>query len=167
MALFDMVSSRPISAAYNVFSTRYKQRWYQFTNNSKTQNRKITKKHTSLGPFVFKNIYSSLLVGLSSVSISSLSSYLTHKYPPRYLPPPILERLSDETLEATKRAAVITNALTWFFNNLPIDLFPPVLTHYLVPLQQLIPLISFIASLISWAWSSIRGNGFGKLILSL
>ncbi|TFK59628.1 hypothetical protein BDN72DRAFT_965985 [Pluteus cervinus] len=41
-----------------------------------------------------------------------------------YLPPPVLLILSDRQLEATKRAALITTALTWFFNNLPVASLP-------------------------------------------
>ncbi|KAF8800953.1 hypothetical protein BYT27DRAFT_7116338 [Phlegmacium glaucopus] len=70
-------------------------------------------------------------------------------------PPPIFEILSDKTLEAAK-SAVITTALTWFFNNLPVDVFPPPMRPDLILLQRLVPLLGYIGSLISWSWSTIR-----------
>ncbi|KAF8800963.1 hypothetical protein BYT27DRAFT_7174876 [Phlegmacium glaucopus] len=78
-----------------------------------------------------------------------------------YLPPPILEILSDKTLEAAKRSAVITTALTWFFNNLPVDVFPPPMRPGLILLQRLVPLLGYIGSFISWSWSTIRGYDVG------
>ena len=92
------------------FVTSSQARTYQLTNNTKNQDCKITKMRTSLGPFIVEDICPSVLVGLPSVSNSSLSPYLTHNYPPRYFPPPILEILSDQTLEAARRSELITTA---------------------------------------------------------
>jgi hypothetical protein len=102
-------------------------------------------------------------VGLSYVSNCSLFPYLTHNYPPRYLPPPILEILSDKTLEAAKQAEMITTALAWLFNNLPIDVFPPHMKPFLVLLRLLIPRTTYIGSLISWSWSWIMAYDVGEL----
>ncbi|EDR00433.1 uncharacterized protein LACBIDRAFT_295792 [Laccaria bicolor S238N-H82] len=80
-----------------------------------------------------------------------------------YLPPPVLAVLSDKTLEATKRAAMITTALTWFFNNLPITSFPAPLQPALLLLQRIAPFLGYIGTFISWSWSTIKSYdvGFG------
>ncbi|PPQ80200.1 hypothetical protein CVT25_003552 [Psilocybe cyanescens] len=80
-----------------------------------------------------------------------------------YLPPPVLEILSDKTLEATKRAAMITTALTWFFNHLPVDALPPPVRPAALLLQRLAPFLGYIGTFISWSWSTIKSYdvGFG------
>ena len=43
----------------------------------------------------------------------------------RYLPPPVMRVLNDKSLEAAKRAAMITAALSWLVSHTPIDMLPP------------------------------------------
>ncbi|KAF8878848.1 hypothetical protein BD779DRAFT_1553501 [Infundibulicybe gibba] len=83
-----------------------------------------------------------------------------------YLPPPILLVLSDKQLEAAKRAALITTALTWFFSHLPISSLPMPLQPALLLLQRLIPYVGYIGTFISWSWSSIKSydKGFGVIL---
>ena len=62
---------------------------------------------------------------------------------------------------------MITTALTWFFNNLHVDAFPPPLKSVLVLLRTLIPFLGYIGTFIAWSWSSIRSYDLGESILSL
>ncbi|PPQ73687.1 hypothetical protein CVT24_007321 [Panaeolus cyanescens] len=80
-----------------------------------------------------------------------------------YLPPPVLEILDDKTLEATKRAAMITTALTWFFNNLPINSLPVAVRPALLLLQRIAPFVGYIGTFISWSWKTVKSYdvGFG------
>ncbi|KDR67874.1 hypothetical protein GALMADRAFT_257765 [Galerina marginata CBS 339.88] len=78
-----------------------------------------------------------------------------------YLPPPVLAVLSDKTLEATKRAAMITTALTWFFNNLPVTALPPPVQPAALLLQRIAPYLGYIGTFISWSWSTIKGYDIG------
>ncbi|KJA23460.1 hypothetical protein HYPSUDRAFT_1080755 [Hypholoma sublateritium FD-334 SS-4] len=78
-----------------------------------------------------------------------------------YLPPPVLAILSDKTLEATKRAAMITTALTWFFNNLPISSLPPAVMPAALLFQRLAPFLGYIGTFISWSWSTIKSYDIG------
>ncbi|KAF8149350.1 hypothetical protein B0H34DRAFT_182774 [Crassisporium funariophilum] len=78
-----------------------------------------------------------------------------------YLPPPVLAILSDKTLEAAKRAAMITTALTWFFNNLPITALPPAVRPALLLLQRLAPFLGYIGTFISWSWGTIKSYDVG------
>ncbi|KXN83448.1 DNA-directed RNA polymerase II subunit RPB1 [Leucoagaricus sp. SymC.cos] len=78
-----------------------------------------------------------------------------------YLPPPVLDILDDKQLEAARRAAMITTALTWFFNNLPINTLPLPLRPTLLLLQQIAPFLGSIGTFISWSWSVIKGYDQG------
>jgi hypothetical protein len=77
----------------------------------------------------------------------------------------VLAILSDKTLEATKRAAMITTALTWFFNNLPVTALPPPLQPAALLLQRIAPYLGYIGTFISWSWSTIKGYDIGMSLL--
>ncbi|ESK87157.1 hypothetical protein Moror_11850 [Moniliophthora roreri MCA 2997] len=83
-----------------------------------------------------------------------------------FLPPPVLNILSDKTIEATKRAAMITTALTWLFSKLPISIFPPPMQPALRMLQQLVPYLGYIGTFITWSWSTIKSYdvGYGVIL---
>ncbi|KAG6914852.1 hypothetical protein DXG01_014951 [Tephrocybe rancida] len=78
-----------------------------------------------------------------------------------YLPPPVMDILNDNTVEAAKRAAMLTTALTWFFSNIPLMSLPPALRPALLLLQTLIPYIGYIGSFISWSWGTIQSYDKG------
>ncbi|KAI6121750.1 hypothetical protein F5141DRAFT_1211407 [Pisolithus sp. B1] len=42
-----------------------------------------------------------------------------------YLPPPVLDILNNKQLQAAKRAAIITGALKWLMDHIPLPLLPP------------------------------------------
>lgn len=102
------------------------------------------------------------VVGLSPVSFSFLSYPFFVAHPAhRYLPPPVLDILSDKQLEATKRAAMLTAALTWFFGHLPINALPLPMRPALLLLQTLVPYVGYIGTFISWSWSTIKSYDTG------
>lgn len=78
-----------------------------------------------------------------------------------YLPPPVLDILSDKTIEATKRAAMITTALTWFFSNLPVSSLPLPIQPAVLMLQKIVPYLGYMGTFISWSWSTIKGYDVG------
>lgn len=88
-----------------------------------------------------------------------------------YLPPPVLVILSDKTLEATKRAAMITAALTWIFNNLPVNALPPAVRPAAILLQRIVPYLGYIGTFIAWSWSTIKsydvGGSFQQFLSSI
>jgi hypothetical protein len=98
----------------------------------------------------------------------SITSYFPSRNSNRnifsYLPPPVLAVLNDEALAATKRAAVITAALTWIFNNLPIDLLPPAVRPAAILLQRIVPYLGYIGTFIAWSWSTIKSYDVGGSI---
>ncbi|KAF9445447.1 hypothetical protein P691DRAFT_805667 [Macrolepiota fuliginosa MF-IS2] len=83
-----------------------------------------------------------------------------------FLPPSALDILDDKHLEAAKRAAMITTALTWFFNNLPINSLPIALHPPLLLLQHIAPYLGYIGTFMSWSWSTIKSydQGFGVIL---
>lgn len=78
----------------------------------------------------------------------------------------MLSVLSDKTVEATKRAAMITAALTWFFNNLPIDALPIAVRPAALLMQRIVPYLGYIGSFISWSWATIKSYDVGKFLLN-
>ena len=98
-----------------------------------------------------------------------VSCFSVSQYPPqpklcRYLPPPVLAILSDRQLEATKRTALITTALTWFFSNIPIDVLPQAMRPAVVLLKTLVPCVGYIGTFISWSWATAMGYDEGGLL---
>ncbi|TFK16616.1 hypothetical protein FA15DRAFT_629301 [Coprinopsis marcescibilis] len=79
-----------------------------------------------------------------------------------YLPPPVLLILSDKTIEAAKRAAMITTALTWFLTNVPVSALPIVVQPTVLLLQRLAPYLGYVGMFISWSWSQIKSYDVGN-----
>ncbi|KAG2074634.1 hypothetical protein BDR04DRAFT_1092829 [Suillus decipiens] len=73
-----------------------------------------------------------------------------------YLPPPVLDALNDKQLEAAKRAAMITTALKWLLDHLPISLMPPQLRAPMTFLRRLVPYLGYIGGFIAWSWSAVK-----------
>ncbi|KAG6824271.1 hypothetical protein H0H93_002274, partial [Arthromyces matolae] len=72
-----------------------------------------------------------------------------------------MDTLGDRSMEAAKRAAVITTALTWFFHNIPLVALPVALRPAVLLLQTLIPYIGYLGSFISWSWGTIQSYDTG------
>ncbi|KAL0065240.1 hypothetical protein AAF712_007751 [Marasmius tenuissimus] len=83
-----------------------------------------------------------------------------------FLPPPVMSVLSDKTIEAAKRAALITTALTWTFAHLPMDMVPAPMQSALLMLQLLVPYLGYMGTFISWSWSTIKDYdvGYGTIL---
>ncbi|KAH8111852.1 hypothetical protein DFH11DRAFT_1690128 [Phellopilus nigrolimitatus] len=80
-----------------------------------------------------------------------------------YLPPPVLQVLNNKSLEAAKRAAIITSALKWLLDHLPLTLLPLPLRPAATLLTGLVPLLGAIGTFIAWSWRAIgtfdKGHG--------
>lgn len=83
-----------------------------------------------------------------------------------YLPPPVLDALNDKQLEAAKRAAMITTALKWLLDHLPISLMPPQLRTPMSFLRRLVPYLGYIGGFIAWSWSAVKvfDKGYGVVL---
>jgi len=96
-------------------------------------------------------------------STTKLSFYTTWWGYRLYLPPPVMEKLGSTNVKATARAAMITTALKWFLDRLPMAMVPPTFKPTVALLKRLSPLIGYIGVFISWSWARITtyddGNG--------
>ena len=83
-----------------------------------------------------------------------------------FLPPPVLEVLNNTTIEAAKRAALLTTALRWLLDNLPTAVLPIQLRPVVLLLQYLVPLLGAIGTFISWSWRAIGtfNKGYGVVL---
>lgn len=59
----------------------------------------------------------------------------------RYLPPPVLRILGNVHLESAKRAALLTTALKWLFDHIPLAMFPPQIRAVISLSRRLVPLL--------------------------
>ncbi|KAK1216371.1 hypothetical protein PQX77_020985 [Marasmius sp. AFHP31] len=82
-----------------------------------------------------------------------------------FLPPPVLAILSDEQVEATKRVALITSSLTWFFANIPVAALPLPMQPALLMLQKLVPYLGYVGSLITWSWDAVKSFDTGHGVI--
>ncbi|KAF8529219.1 hypothetical protein BU17DRAFT_37882 [Hysterangium stoloniferum] len=82
-----------------------------------------------------------------------------------YLPPPVMRALSDKSLEAAKRAALITTALSWLVKRIPIAMLPPQLKPAVLVVGQIVPLLGYVGGFIAWSWTTVQGFDRGKGVL--
>lgn len=68
----------------------------------------------------------------------------------------MLDALNDKQLEAAKRAAMITAALKWLLDHLPISVMPPQLRTSMNFLRRLVPYLGYIGGFIAWSWSAVK-----------
>ncbi|KAF8135405.1 hypothetical protein EV363DRAFT_1320637 [Boletus edulis] len=83
-----------------------------------------------------------------------------------YLPPPVLDVLNNKQLEAAKRAALITTALQWLMDHLPLSLLPPQMHPGVAILRYLVPYVGYMGGFIAWTWSAVRSfdKGYGVVL---
>ncbi|KAF9241595.1 hypothetical protein BU15DRAFT_44762 [Melanogaster broomeanus] len=82
-----------------------------------------------------------------------------------YLPPPVLDILNNKQLEAAKRAAMITAALKWLMDHLPMPLLPPQMRPAVAILRRLVPYLGYIGGFIAWSWSAIKSFDKGNVVV--
>ncbi|PPQ99511.1 hypothetical protein CVT24_005301 [Panaeolus cyanescens] len=96
----------------------------------------------------------------STTQLSLLTTWWGYRI---YLPPPIMEQLDKSSLKATARAAMITSALKWMLDKIPLMLIPAQFRPAVKMLKQLAPVVSYVGVFIAWSWDRIRsydkGNG--------
>ena len=51
---------------------------------------------------------------------------------------------------------MITSALQWLLDHIPVALIPPQFQLGLTLLRGLVPLLGYIGGFIAWSWSAIR-----------
>lgn len=83
-----------------------------------------------------------------------------------YLPPPVLDILNNKQLQAAKRAAIITGALKWLMDHIPLPLLPPQMRPAVQVLRRLVPYLGYVGGLIAWSWSAVKSfdKGHGVVL---
>ncbi|TFK97733.1 hypothetical protein BDV98DRAFT_256547 [Pterulicium gracile] len=85
-----------------------------------------------------------------------------------FLPPPLLAQLSERQIAASRRAAIITAALTWFLDNIPAELgvvlgaSAPGVVGMLGTVRSLVPVVGYVGAAVGWGWSVIVGCDRGR-----
>ncbi|KAF4612215.1 hypothetical protein D9613_004099 [Agrocybe pediades] len=96
----------------------------------------------------------------STTQLSLLTTWWGYRL---YLPPPVMAQLDNTSLKATARAAMITTALKWLLDKIPIMLVPVQFRPAIKMLKQLSPVVSYVGVFIAWSWDRVRacdkGNG--------
>ncbi|KAF9486430.1 hypothetical protein BDN70DRAFT_774316, partial [Pholiota conissans] len=96
----------------------------------------------------------------STTELSILTTWWGYRL---YLPPPVMAKLDGTSMKATARAAMLTAALKWALEKIPIMLVPPQFRPAVKMLKQLGPLAGYVGVFIAWSWDRVRacdkGNG--------
>lgn len=74
----------------------------------------------------------------------------------RYLPPPVLDVLNNKRMEAAKRAAIITTALQWLLNRVPLRVVPPQFRFGFMVAQRLVPYLGYVGGFVAWSWGAMK-----------
>src|SRR6185369_3577925 len=97
----------------------------------------------------------------STTNISVLTTWWGYRL---YLPPPVMEKLDSSQVKAARRAAMITTALQWLLNKVPLKVFPPNFRFAVSLLRRLGPFVGSIGGFVAWSWNRIRACDRGELL---
>ncbi|KAJ3754531.1 hypothetical protein EV360DRAFT_11879, partial [Lentinula raphanica] len=83
-----------------------------------------------------------------------------------FLPPPVMTILDNDENTIVQRATMITTALTWLLDNIPLAILPPPVQPVLLILQRIVPYVNDIGSFIAWSWENVKGydTGYGVIL---
>ena len=95
----------------------------------------------------------------STTQLSILSTWWGYRL---YLPPPVMKKLNGISLKASARAAVITTALKWALDKIPLMLVPLQFRPAVKMLKTLSPLVSYVGVFIAWSWERIKSLDEGE-----
>ncbi|KAI0271809.1 hypothetical protein BGY98DRAFT_1100211 [Russula aff. rugulosa BPL654] len=82
-----------------------------------------------------------------------------------YLPPPVLDVLNNQRLEAAKRAAMLTTALQWLLGHVPLTLVPPQFRAGILIARRLVPYLGYIGGFVAWSWGAMKSFDRGQGIV--
>ncbi|KAJ6601416.1 hypothetical protein DFH09DRAFT_1355570 [Mycena vulgaris] len=78
-----------------------------------------------------------------------------------YLPPPVMKVLDNKHLAAAKRGAMITTALKWLLDKVPLMMLPPQIRPAIMVLKRLTPYLGYVGVFIAWSWTAIQARDKG------
>ncbi|KAJ7687405.1 hypothetical protein B0H17DRAFT_1070100 [Mycena rosella] len=78
-----------------------------------------------------------------------------------YLPPPVMKVLDNTHLAAAKRGVMITTALKYLLDKVPLLLLPPQIRPAMMVLKRLTPYLGYVGVFIAWSWTAIKARDKG------
>ena len=97
----------------------------------------------------------------SKTKISLLGTWWGYRL---YLPPPVMAKLNGMSLEAAARAAMLTTALKWALNKIPLMLIPVQFRPAVKMLRMLSPIVGYVGVFIAWSWDRVKSLDEGKCL---
>ncbi|THV06519.1 hypothetical protein K435DRAFT_773211 [Dendrothele bispora CBS 962.96] len=79
-----------------------------------------------------------------------------------YLPPPIMAQLSSAHVAAAKRGAMLTAALKWVLDQVPIMMVPPQFQPGMMMLRRVSPYLGYVGAFIAWSWEKVQRSDTGN-----
>ena len=96
----------------------------------------------------------------STTELSVLATWWGYRL---YLPPPVMNKLNGMSLKASARAAILTTALKWVLDKIPLLLIPPQFRPAVKMLKTLSPIVGYVGVFIAWSWDRIRSLDEGEV----
>jgi hypothetical protein len=79
-----------------------------------------------------------------------------------YLPPPIMAQLSGAHIAAARRGAMLTAALKWVLDQVPMMMVPPQFQAGMMMLRRVSPFLGYVGAFIAWSWERVQTNDSGN-----
>ncbi|ESK97378.1 hypothetical protein Moror_17809 [Moniliophthora roreri MCA 2997] len=79
-----------------------------------------------------------------------------------YIPPPIMAQLSNAHIEAAKRGAMITAALKWLLDKVPIMMVPAQMRPGMLLLRKFSPYLGYVGAFVAWSWGRVESQDTGN-----
>ncbi|KAK7036438.1 hypothetical protein VNI00_011635 [Paramarasmius palmivorus] len=79
-----------------------------------------------------------------------------------YIPPPIMAQLSNAHIEAAKRGAMITAALKWLLDKVPIMMVPIQMRPGMLLLRKFSPYLGYVGAFVAWSWGRVESQDTGN-----
>jgi hypothetical protein len=89
----------------------------------------------------------------STTQLSLLATWWGYRL---YIPPPVMDKLNGMSLKAAARAAIITTALKWIIDKIPLTLIPLQFRPAVAMLKTLSPLVGYVGVFIAWSWDRVK-----------
>ena len=99
----------------------------------------------------------------STTQLSVLATWWGYRL---YLPPPVMTKLNGTSLKATARAAMLTTALKWLLDKIPLILIPIQFRPAVKMLKTLTPIVSYVGVFIAWSWDRVKSLDKGVYLMS-
>ena len=99
----------------------------------------------------------------STTQLSILATWWGYRL---YLPPPVMAKLNGTSVKATARAAMLTAALKWLLDKVPLILIPIQFRPAVKMLKTLSPVVGYVGVFIAWSWDRVKSLDKGACLIS-